>query len=214
METKTSAIVPQNSLQEIISQIKERENSISQKILEFEAFREKISIFLIFVAFLLFFLIILNLLLFFRLRQNFLFFQNLPKKEKRKIKEKPKEEKLKFELSSFSQCQIKNCLFFRQNKSCQLKEFAQRLVNFSHSLSQGSKNNIFLSKLGKEIGQNCKFDRNSLFGLKRKLKKIRNLLNKIKREKGVSKKIKKEIESLWKTSHCLTLKIKKVLKTK
>lgn len=222
MESRISAIVPPNPLQDLVSQIQEKQDLITQKILAFEIFREQLFIILFFLFIVISLLIVLNLILFLKLRRSFSFFQNhqenveSKKKNKNKAKEKRLIEKLTTKVLYSSSCKLKTCLFFRQNKPCQLKDFSRRLAIFSQSLFKNLKNEtliIHLSKLGKGIEQNCNFSNNSLILLKKQLKKVKYLLNKIKKEKGISKKIKHESKLLWDVAHSLILKIKNFLET-
>lgn len=215
METKISVTVPHNHLQDIISQIQERERIISEKIFAFESFREKTLIFLSFLFLALFSLVIVNLFFLFNLKRRLFlaqnFQENIQEKKNQKKKETKREiiETVKLQ-TNLPSCQTKNCLFFSPKKLCQLKEFSQKLINFSQSLNFENKTlKSHLLNLASKISSNCNFDEKSLLILKKRLKNIRNLLNKIKREKGVPKNVKKEIKILWDTAHSLSLKIAK-----
>lgn len=203
MSTKVSATVPPNPINDLILKLQERENLIFQKILEIEALRKRTFIFLFFSLLIVFFLLFLNIYFILRWQRKLSFSKE---KEGEKLSRKsPKDLDEKIPLLIF--CQTKDCLFYRKN-GCQLKEFGKKLVDFSQFFS--SKDNLLnekLKKVGEEISQNCYFNQKEMLILKKKLKRIRYLLNKIKKEKNSF--YKKEAEKLWNFAHKITLAIVK-----
>lgn len=223
MNTKVSATVPVNSINEIISQLQERENLILQKISEIEALRKRIYIFLFFGLTIVFLFVFLNAYFIFKLQRNLFYFRNQRKKplakkpaEKTKtIKRESLIKELETKTTSLASCQIKNCFFYQKNKNCQLVKLGKKIIDFSQIFSL--KNKILanqLLKLGEEMSQNCYFknhlpEKENFLILKKKLKRVRYVLNKMKREKEITLQLKKEIEKLWDFSHQTTLAIVK-----
>lgn len=216
METKVSATVPSNQIQGIISQIQERENLISQKILEIEFIHKTTKNLLIFAFFIIFLLIILNFYFLFKWRKVFPFSKISGGKKEKQKKQKVEKESI----SSQIYCKIKNCPFFREKKPCLLFEFGEKLSNFTQIIFQNRKNDFLKAKIleiSKSFSKNCYFeeffDRKKFELLKRNLKKIRYFLNKIKRERKISAKIKNEAKILWNFDHKLSQKISNFLKS-
>lgn len=219
METRVTTNVPPNQIQDIISQIRNRENLISQKISEIEILQRNFASLLIFVFFIIFLLFILNIYFFLRWKKNLSFSETSKKKEETK-KEKQKNKTVEKKSALFQiPCKIKNCPFFRENKPCLLFEFGEKLSNFLENIFQNRKNDFLTSKIleiSKSFFQNCYFgesvEEKKFENLKRNLKKIRYFLNKIKKEKGVPTEIKNEAEVIWNLDHKLSQKISKFLK--
>lgn len=221
METNISVTVPNNSLNEIIKQLQEREDLIFQKIKEIEVFRERFFNLLFLGFIIIFFLLFLNIYFIYRWKKAYSLVKSSKEKTSKISNSKIKRRNYSFENSiskkqfqnKYPYCQIKNCFFYHQKYQCLLLNLRKKVVDFSQKLSPNfEKENLInqFLKFAEFLNQNCYFGKNIpekelLIILKKKLKKLRYNLNKIKKEKEIESFLKSEAKHLWQISHQITL---------